>query len=69
MVIDLDETLVHCKMEFTANCEIEVDLGEEEKGFILIRPYALSFLKKMSKIYEIVVFTASAQDYADSILN
>jgi len=56
-------------MEFTANCEIEVDLGEEEKGFILIRPYALSFLKKMSKIYEIVVFTASAQDYADSILN
>jgi len=44
-------------------------MGEGEKGFISIRPYALSFLKKMSKIYEIIVFTASEQDYADAVLN
>jgi TFIIF-interacting CTD phosphatase-like protein len=29
----------------------------------------LNFLKKMSKYYEIIVFTASEKEYADSILN
>jgi CTD small phosphatase-like protein 2 len=36
---------------------------------ILIRPYALSFLKKMSKKWEIIIFTASHQDYANAILD
>lgn len=34
-----------------------------------IRPYAISFLKRMKKRWEIVVFTASHQDYADAILD
>jgi CTD small phosphatase-like protein 2 len=36
---------------------------------ITIRPYTLTFLKKISKRWEIVVFTASHKDYADAILN
>ena len=34
-----------------------------------IRPYALTFLKKMAKKWEIVIFTASHQDYANAILD
>jgi len=34
-----------------------------------IRPYALTFLKKISKKWEVVVFTASTQSYANAILD
>ena len=34
-----------------------------------IRPYALTFLKKMSKKWEIIIFTASHQNYANAILD
>lgn len=36
---------------------------------ITIRPYVLTFLKRISKKWEVVVFTASHQEYADAILN
>jgi CTD small phosphatase-like protein 2 len=54
LVLDLDETLVH----FVA----------KEKKFKL-RPGCIQFLKDMSQLFEIVIFTAAAQDYADFILN
>ena len=56
LVLDLDETLVHY---------IEAD----NKGLYLSRPYAENFLSEMSKYYEIVVFTAAVQEYADWILD
>ena len=36
---------------------------------INIRPYCLEFLEKMSLLYEIIIFTASAFDYATEIIN
>lgn len=54
LVLDLDETLIH--------------FVSQEKKFKL-RPGCLNFLKEMSTFYEIVIFTAAAQDYADFILN
>ena len=36
-----------------------------DKGQLLIRPYAREFLAEMSKFFEIVIFTAATQDYAD----
>lgn len=36
---------------------------------INIRPGAIQFLKKMSKIFQIVIFTASHKKYADAIIN
>ncbi|CAD8143021.1 unnamed protein product [Paramecium octaurelia] len=56
LVIDLDETLVHYQ-----------ELVDD--GQFLVRPYAQQFLKEMSKYYEIVIFTAAQQDYADFILD
>jgi CTD small phosphatase-like protein 2 len=52
LVLDLDETLVH----------YEENNGEER---INIRPNAELFLTTMERYYEIVIFTAGMQDYAD----
>ncbi len=56
LVLDLDETLVH--FFYTPS-----------GGTFLIRPYCLQFLEEMSKIFEIIIFTAALKDYADSILD
>jgi TFIIF-interacting CTD phosphatase-like protein len=39
------------------------------KAYISIRPYAISFLKRARKYFEIIAFTASECSYADIILN
>ena len=56
LVLDLDETLVH--FFYTPS-----------GGTFLIRPYCFQFLEEMSKIFEIIIFTAALKDYADSILD
>jgi CTD small phosphatase-like protein 2 len=53
LVLDLDETLVHYR-----------EISSEE-GELRIRPGASSFLRIMAKFYEIMIFTAGMQDYAD----
>ena len=54
LVLDLDETLVH---------------SIAETGKTLIRPGTNIFLKELSPLFEIVIFTAGMQDYADNLLN
>ena len=56
LVVDLDETLVHY-------------IEEENRAYVQVRPYADYFLTEMSKNFEIVIFTAAAEDYADIVLN
>jgi hypothetical protein len=48
-VLDLDETLVHY-----------YEVGGE--GNFLIRPGVDKFLREMSELYEVVIFTAAMQD-------
>lgn len=38
---------------------------DERSEDIYVRPFAEEFLQQMSKYYEIVIFTAGMQDYAD----
>jgi TFIIF-interacting CTD phosphatase-like protein len=54
LILDLDETLVH----FDSYYE-----------HFRVRPYCRTFLAQMSKIFEIVIFTAACEDYANFILN
>ena len=56
LVLDLDETLVHY-------------IEEENRAYVQVRPYADYFLTEMGKFFEIVIFTAAAEDYADIVLN
>ena len=56
LVIDLDETLVHY-------------IEEEKKAYVKIRPYADYFLNEMGKYFELIIFTAAEENYADLVLN
>lgn len=56
LVLDLDETLVHFQ---------ETEAG----GQFLVRPFAQEFLELMSEKFELVVFTAAVQEYADWIID
>lgn len=56
LVLDLDETLVHSFK------------GCDHIAFFS-RPCLLEFLTQLHPYYEIGIFTSSAQDYADSVLN
>jgi len=56
LVLDLDETLVHY-------------YETEERGQYAIRPGLRNFLSQLSPHYELVVFTAAMQEYADWVLD
>jgi len=53
LVLDLDETLVHY-----------FEMGNEGGNF-LVRPGVDKFLKEMSQLYEVVIFTAAMQDVSN----
>ncbi|CEG50492.1 TFIIF-interacting CTD phosphatase, including NLI-interacting factor (involved in RNA polymerase II regulation) [Plasmopara halstedii] len=68
LVLDLDETLVHSSFEPISNPDfiISYDL---DQVYVCKRPGVEEFLNTMSKIYEIVVYTASLSKYADPLLD
>ena len=35
----------------------------------MIRPYLYDFLRNIKNYYELIIFTAATQDYADPIIN
>ena len=77
IAFDLDETLIHCFDEFEnygqPDIFIEVPIvgrysSAKTKVGLNIRPYAVECLQRLSANFTLVVFTASAQPYADAVL-
>lgn len=64
LFLDIDETLVCIIDEITENY-IEI---YGKIVYFRIRPYCLDFLKNMSKIFQIIIFTAATFDYANAIV-
>jgi CTD small phosphatase-like protein 2 len=56
LVLDLDETLVHY-------------MEEGDEAYVQVRPYAELFINELSKFFEVVIFTAATEEYADIVLN
>ena len=56
LILDLDETLVHY-------------IEEDNKAYVQVRPYADFFLNEMAKYFELIIFTAAGEGYADIVLN
>ena len=78
LILDLDETLVHSSFKpFNINnCLIDPDIflninynSKLYEVFVLMRPFVNEFLKEMNKLYHIIIFTASIQEYADPLLD
>ncbi|KAJ1723686.1 hypothetical protein LPJ53_001967 [Coemansia erecta] len=72
LVLDLDETLVHCALNKVDNADLVFQVeynGINYDVYCRLRPGYREFLEKASEMFEVVVFTASQQVYADRLLN
>jgi len=78
LILDLDETLIHSDLDFLLkekNVKYDEVLhfdSEEEKNIplpVVLRPGVFEFLDYASKNFDLIVFTASDQQYADAIIN
>ena len=73
LFLDLDETLIHSDLNNQFNnwdAQIIVPVDEESSAElnILIRPYLKEFLEFASKNFNVVLFTAGIESYANSII-
>lgn len=55
LVLDIDETIIHCEEEpslpYDMALPIKVESGSTAQAYISIRPYVITFLKRISKHY------------------
>ena len=59
LILDLDETLVNFK----------VNPKNDNEGVLRVRPGVINFLDQIDKYYELIIFTAATQEYADLLID
>jgi len=72
LVLDLDETLVHCTVEPVPDADMTFPVefnGVEYRVHVRTRPYLKEFLEAVAQKFEVVIFTASQKVYADELLD
>jgi hypothetical protein len=74
LVVDMDETLIHGDVDFQFKYHDEIlkfNFGNENDILIplILRPHLFEFLDFASENFNLIVFTASDKNYANTILN
>lgn len=72
LVLDLDETLVHCTVDPIPDANMIFPVfchGIEYNVHVKTRPHLKYFLESVSNKFEVIVFTASQRVYANELLN
>ena len=83
LALDIDETLVHSDLVVEQSVPVagrETQAydrfltfpnpnGTSDVYGVRFRPYLMEFINRMSKIYDLAAYTASARDYADAVMD
>lgn len=48
---------------------VKIEENHHKRLYICLRPYAMTFLKKMSKVYEIVIFSSRSKAETDAVMD
>ncbi|OAF68509.1 hypothetical protein A3Q56_03765 [Intoshia linei] len=67
LVLDLDCTLIFASKTFNENFDFTIT-AHGRLYYVEMRPHLVEFLETMNRMYELVLFTASAKSYADVII-
>jgi CTD small phosphatase-like protein 2 len=72
LVLDLDETLVHCSVDPIPDADVTFPVtfnGLNYQVYVRKRPHLDKFLQWITGRFEVTIFTASQQVYAERLLN
>jgi CTD small phosphatase-like protein 2 len=72
LVLDLDETLVHCSVDPIPDADLTFPVnfnGINYQVYVRKRPHLDRFLRHAADQFEVTIFTASQQVYAERLLN
>lgn len=72
LILDLDETLVHSTIKAVNHHHMTVDVlidGMTCTFYVIKRPHVDLFLQKVAEWFDLVIFTASMQQYADPLID
>ena len=77
LVLDLDETLVHTSFQPVDNASFELNINIEDpsggpdqifRAYVYVRPGVSEYLKRMTELFNVVVFAASVKQYCDMVM-
>ena len=74
LVFDLDETLIRSEFRIKDGYDVKFYLNSRLSWtgrtpvFLYIRPYVYKMLQSLKNDFELIVFTASVEEYANKIL-
>lgn len=75
IVFDIDETLLHAKTrphefpggEYDEEIWVNLHGGHQQRLFLSFRPYLQEMLRKLKPNFELILFTAGTEEYANTV--